>query len=264
MHRAYRPRNLPNPKTGRPPVISRHRVSRHIDPHRASQPRGKRRQAPSVPALGTPGNSGIGSRAVPVVRLTEVFRQAARSRIHYHRARNQPRGDPRPPPTGPRQRLPLRAGRRPRDGRRPDRRAGEDADTERLRPRPGSRHPGPVPNEPGRRRAHALSTSSAGRAEPGPRAPGRALRLDLRRRRQGDADRQRLPPRHLQRRHRNGSRRQPRDGRADRAVPWRGTHIRLRRARRARAGLRRNGAQEPGIGISGRGHPGAHPALRDA
>ena len=46
------------------------------------------------------------------------------------RARDQSRGDPRPVPAGRRQRLLLRAGRRPRDGRRPDRRPGEDADTE--------------------------------------------------------------------------------------------------------------------------------------
>ena len=33
---------------------------------------------------------------------------------------------------------------------------------------------------------------------------------------------------------------------------------------RADAGLCRDGAQEPGLGVSGRGHPDAHPALRDA
>ncbi len=32
----------------------------------------------------------------------------------------------------------------------------------------------------------------------------------------------------------------------------------------ADAGLCRDGAQEPGLGVSGRGHPDAHPALRDA
>ena len=40
--------------------------------------------------------------------------------------------------------------------------------------------------------------------------------------------------------------------------------LRLRRARRAGAGLRRDGAQEPGLGVSGGGNPGADAALRDA
>ena len=52
----------------------------------------------------------------------------------------------------------------------------------------------------------------------------------------------------------------PDNRRADRAVPRTGTRLRLR----ADAGLRRDGAQEPGLGVSGRRHPDAHPALRDA
>ena len=41
-------------------------------------------------------------------------------------------------------------------------------------------------------------------------------------------------------------------------------HLRLRRARHAGAGLRRDHPQEPGLGISRRGHPGPDPALRHA
>ncbi len=52
----------------------------------------------------------------------------------------------------------------------------------------------------------------------------------------------------------------PDNRRADRAVPRTGTRLRLR----ADAGLCRDGAQEPGLGVSGRRHPDAHPALRDA
>jgi hypothetical protein len=40
--------------------------------------------------------------------------------------------------------------------------------------------------------------------------------------------------------------------------------LRLRRARRAGAGLRHHGPQGPGLGVSGRGHPADDAALRDA
>ena len=53
----------------------------------------------------------IASDAVPVVRLTEVFRQAARMPDRHHRPRYQPRRDPRPLPARGRQRLLFRAGR---------------------------------------------------------------------------------------------------------------------------------------------------------
>jgi len=71
----------------------------------------------------------IASGIVPVVRLTEVFRQAARSRIVTNADGIQSRDDPRPVPAGRRQRLLLRAGRRPRDGRRPDPRTGAPTST---------------------------------------------------------------------------------------------------------------------------------------
>ena len=84
------------------------------------------------------------------------------------RARHQPGRDPRSLPAGRRQRLLLRAGRRPGNRRHPDRRSGEDADPEALRLRRGPRHPGSVPDEPGRRRRRPLAQHrAAGRPQPG-------------------------------------------------------------------------------------------------
>ena len=53
----------------------------------------------------------IASGIVPVVRLTEICRQAARSRIVTNADGIQSRDDPRPVPAGRRQRLLLRASR---------------------------------------------------------------------------------------------------------------------------------------------------------
>ena len=163
-----------------------------------------------------------------------------------------------------RERLLFRGGGGAGDGGRADRRAGEDPHPTALRPRSGARHPGAVPDEPGRRRRPLAQRRAPGGAQPGRRAQGRALRLDLRARRQGDADRERLRQGGLQRRYRHGRGCGPRGGRADRAIRGPRSPLRLRRARRAGAGLCRDGAQEPGLGIPGGGDPGADPALRDA
>ena len=145
----------------------------------------------------------IASGAVPVVRLTEVFRQAAQSRIVTSSPRHQPGGHSRPLPAGGRERLLLRAGRGSR--RRPPDRIVELVKT-RIPQRFGLRrhagHPGAVPDEPGRRRRPISKHRTPGRAQPGGRTQGRALRLDLRAGRQGDADRERLRQGGLQRRHR--------------------------------------------------------------
>ena len=87
----------------------------------------------------------ISSGAVPVVRLTEVFRQAAQSRIitNAHRI-NQ--GSI--PTTRGRQRLLFRASGRPGERRRPYHRAGVDADPQTVWPRSHPRHPGALPDEP--------------------------------------------------------------------------------------------------------------------
>ena len=136
----------------------------------------------------------IASGAAPVGRLTEVFRQAARSRI-VTAAHGINRGAyPGPLPARRRERLLFRAGRGSRDRRRPDRRAGEDAYPQALRPPSRRRHSGAVPDEPGRRgRGRAgVQCRAPGRPQPGGGTLGRALRLDLRAGRQGDADRERL------------------------------------------------------------------------
>ena len=71
----------------------------------------------------------IASGVVPVVRLTEVFRQAAQSRIITSAHRVNQGSMPDLSTARGQQRLLLRGGRRPRDGRAADRRSGEDADS---------------------------------------------------------------------------------------------------------------------------------------
>ena len=121
----------------------------------------------------------IGSGAIPVVRLTDVFRQAAKSRIvinaHRINAGRMPEFD---------------AGEGDSDfyfvpaedsrtggGTYPD--PGPRAHSPPVRPPSGARHPGAVPDEPGRRRRAGAQCRVAGGAEPRQRGEGRALRLDL-------------------------------------------------------------------------------------
>ena len=206
----------------------------------------------------------IASGAVPVVRLTEVFRQAARSRIvttahGINRGAipdlSRPEGESdfyfvgaEDPETAVSRIVELVKTRIPK-------RFGLDPvrDIQVL-----------CPMNRGGARCPLAQHRAPGGAQSGRRAQGRAFRLDLRAGRQGDADRERLRQGGLQRRHRRGRRRGPRRGRADRALRGARSPLRLWRARRAGAGLCRDGAQEPGLGISGGGDPGADPALRDA
>ena len=134
----------------------------------------------------------IGSGAVPVVRLTEIFRQAAESRIitSAHRINrgllpdlSKPEGDSDfyfvpadDPETAVARIVELVKTRIPAA----------------LRPRSDPRHSGAVPDEPRRRWRALAEHRTAGGPEPGRRAQGRAFRLDLRPRRQGHADRERL------------------------------------------------------------------------
>ena len=134
----------------------------------------------------------IASGAVPVVRLTEIFRQAAAEPDHHQRAPDQPGPAARSDQARRRQRLLFRAGGRSRDRRGAHCRTGEDAHPPALRSRSHPRHPGAVPDEPRRRRRSLAEHRTAGGPEPRRRAQGRALRLDLRARRQGHADRERL------------------------------------------------------------------------
>ena len=56
----------------------------------------------------------------------------------------------------------------------------------------------------------------------------------------------------------------PEAGELTASFDGRAGHLRLRRARHAGSRLRRHHPQEPGLGISRRGHPGPDPALRHA
>ena len=206
----------------------------------------------------------IASGAVPVARLTEVFRQAARSRIvttahGINRGAipdlSRPEGDSD---------FYFVAAEDPETAAARIGGAGEDPHPEALRLRCHAGHPGAVPDEPGRRRRALAQHQAPGRPQPGRRTQGRALRLDLRARRQGDADRERLRQGGLQRRYRPYRRCGSRGRRTHCAVRGARSPLRLWRARRAGAGLCRDGPQEPGFGVSGRGHPGADAALRDA
>jgi len=134
----------------------------------------------------------IGSGAIPVVRLTEVFRQAAQSKIitSAHQI-NEERLPDLSPPAGETDFYFVPAGD-PETGRSAHRRAGQHAHSAAVRLRSNPRHPGSLPDEPWRRRRTVPEHRAAGRPEPRGRQEGRALRLDLRPRRQGDADRERL------------------------------------------------------------------------
>ena len=206
----------------------------------------------------------IASGAVPVVRLTEVFRQAARSRIvttahGINRGAipdlSRPEGDSdfyfvpaEDPETAAARIVELVKTRIPQG-------FGLDAmqDIQVL-----------CPMNRGGAGARSLNIELPGRAQPGGRAQGRALRLDLRAWRQGDADRERLRQGGLQRRHRPCRRCGPGGGRNHRAVRGTRSGLRVRRAGHAGAGLRRDRPQEPGLGVSGGGDPGADAALCDA
>jgi exodeoxyribonuclease V alpha subunit len=148
----------------------------------------------------------IGSRAVPVVRLTEVFRQAAQSRIivNAHRINQGLMPEWSRDPTSDFHFVECGT---------PEDAVGKILDIvlNRIPARfgldPG--HPGSVPDEPRRpRRPFAQHRSAAGAQSAG-RAARRALRLDLRHRRQGDAG-ERIRKGGLQRR------------------PWRGSEHRAR------------------------------------
>ena len=143
----------------------------------------------------------ISSGAVPVVHLTEVFRQAAQSRTitNAHRINRGFIPDLDPPGTD--SDYLLCASGRPRKRGRPHRRVGENADPQTVRPRSYPRHPGTMSDESGRRRRAFLEHRTAGCTQSRWRPQGRAVRLDLRPRRQGHADRERLRQGSLQRRH---------------------------------------------------------------
>ena len=155
----------------------------------------------------------ISSGAVPVVRLTEVFRQAAQSRIITSAHRINQGSIPDLSPPGTESDFYFVQADDPGDRRRPHHRTGEDTDPQTVRPRSHPRHPGALPDEPRRRGCTLAEHRAAGRAQSRRRSQGRAVRLDLRPRRQGHADRERLRQGGLQRRHRLYRRRRPQCGR---------------------------------------------------
>ena len=181
----------------------------------------------------------IGSGAVPVVRLTEVFRQAATSRVIVNAHRINQGQMPEATPAGT-----ERSDFYVVDAAEPEIAAAKilavvrDPDPKGVRSRSDPRRPGTVPHEPRRRRGAVAQHRAAEGAEPARRNPGRAVRLDLRSGRQGDADRERLRQGGLQWRprhrdpHRHGSWRSRRHLRRPRGG------LRVRGARRTRAGLR--------------------------
>ena len=93
----------------------------------------------------------IASGAVPVVRLTEVFRQAAQSCIiiSAHRINQGSIPDLSPPETE--SDFYFVQADDPADCSRPHHRIGEDTDPETVWPRSDPRHPGAVSDEPRRR-----------------------------------------------------------------------------------------------------------------
>ena len=132
----------------------------------------------------------IGSGAAPVVRLTEVFRQAAASRIiiNAHRI-NQGLTPDLSAPAGDSD-FYFVAGRGSRDRRSAHLGVGEDPHPQALRLECDPRHPGALPDESRRRWRPLAQHRTAGGFEPRWRTQGRAFRLDLRSRRQGHADRE--------------------------------------------------------------------------
>ncbi len=191
------------------------------------------------------GRAGVRARATsstpawcPVCRLTEVFRQAAASRIvaNAHRVN---RGD---------------APERPRRQGRGDGRVDDfffvdarttrpaplellvklvtDLDPAPLRPRPRPRHPGAHADAARRARRAQPEPGAAGGAQPGPDRRSSAS-ADAPPRRQGDADRERLRQRRLQRRHRPHRPRSTSRRRARRRLRRARGRLHLRRARRA-------------------------------
>ena len=133
----------------------------------------------------------IGSGAVPVVRLTEIFRQAAASRIiaNAHRM-NQGRMPDWVRNSG--SDFHFVSCRDPEDGVAKIVEIVRERIPARFQPRSGPRHPGPVPDEPRRPRGASAESRAAAGPQPGWRRRHPALRLDLRHRRQGDAGRERL------------------------------------------------------------------------
>ena len=206
----------------------------------------------------------ISSGAVPVVRLTEVFRQAAQSRIIVNAHRINHGAMPDLQQTRNRERFLFRRGGRSRDRGSAHHRTGENPHPPPLRPRSHPRHPGAVPDEPRRRWARSLNIELQAALNPaGERkverfgwtfAPGdKVMQIE------NDYDKEVY----------NGDIGfvddvDPEEGELTASFDGRAGHLRLRRTRRAGAGICRDHPQEPRLGIPRRGDPGHDAALHHA
>ena len=145
----------------------------------------------------------ISSGAVPVVRLTEVFRQAAQSQIIMNAHRINQGVDSRSSQTRSRERLLFRARLTiPRPRLRASSSWSKPASRSRFGLDPIRDVQVLCPMNRGGVGARSLNIELQAALNPGGRSQGRAIRLDLRARRQGHADRERLRQGGLQRRHR--------------------------------------------------------------
>ena len=131
----------------------------------------------------------IASAAVPVIELTEVFRQAAQSRIitSAHRINQGLIPDLGPPATE--TDFYFVAADESEKAVCPRSRSREGAHPAALRPQPDARYSGALPDEPGWRRRPFTQYRIASSAKPSWRAQSRALWLDLCAGRQNHADR---------------------------------------------------------------------------
>ena len=134
----------------------------------------------------------ISSGAVPVVRLTEVFRQAAQSRIitSAHRINQGIIPDLSPPEAESDFYFVQADDPETAVGRIIE--LGEEPDPATVRFRSNPRHPGTLSDEPRRRGRTVVEHRTSGSTQSCRRSQGGAVRLDLRPRRQGHADRERL------------------------------------------------------------------------
>ena len=134
----------------------------------------------------------IASGAVPVCALDRGLPPGGAEPDRRQRAQDQPRRHSRSHEARGRQRLLFRTSGRSGNRGDADCRFGEDAHSAALWAPSSPRHPGAMPHEPRRHRRPLSQHRAASRAQPGRRAKSRTFRLDLRARRQGDADRKRL------------------------------------------------------------------------
>jgi RecD/TraA family predicted helicase len=220
-------------------------------------------QLPSVGA-GEVLRDLLESGTVPVVRLTHIFRQAQHSGVVTNAHRINAGEMPHTRGTG--RLLPLRRGGRRASGRADRGRGGQPA-AAHVRAGPAGRGAGALPDAPWPGGGRRAQRTAAGGAHPRPSEPARAALREPRlpRGRQGDADPQQLRQGRVQRRGGGGDGPVPRRAGAAGAT-GRGSRgaLRLRRAGRAGARLRADGAPQPRERVPLRGRAADDERLVDA